>query len=259
MLDLSLRFLNVHHLCAPITQVQCISFSTPFRRKTHYETLGVSKTASLKEIKQAYYTKSKLCHPDNQSSADSKEFLELKTAYDVLRRPADRRIYDNVLAGVYTQRSRHRPNYQGQDWNRFWDNYNFHRPFRERDRAFQEAELRSWRNIFWFTFAGFLIITFYNYTFWYKATRAERNAANLIEKDEIAKCFLRQKEFKDQLGDNLQIDYFARLLRQDIEEAQRLKDEERRTLGIRNPLEIREEERWMNAVKAPYNADRRQK
>lgn len=79
--------------------------------RTHYEVLGVSKHASLREIKEAYYEKSKVCHPDNHDGS-SHEFLELKKAYDILRRPADRYIYDNYLRRIYTQTSH---NYHGLD------------------------------------------------------------------------------------------------------------------------------------------------
>jgi hypothetical protein len=73
----------------------------------------------------------------------------------------------------------------------------------------------------------------------------------MIVKDEIARSFLRQREYQDRIEDSVQIDHFARLLHADIEEAQRLRDEERVLSGIRNPFEIRESDRWMAFVQTP--------
>jgi DnaJ-class molecular chaperone len=74
----------------------------------------VPRNASLREIKEAYYKRSKIYHPDNQDEGSSREFLELKKAYDILRRPADRKIYDNLLRGIYTGQNHSRShNYQG--------------------------------------------------------------------------------------------------------------------------------------------------
>jgi hypothetical protein len=53
-------------------------------KRNHYGVLGVNKNATIKEIKEAYYTKSKQYHPDN-SDGNARQFLELKQAYDILR------------------------------------------------------------------------------------------------------------------------------------------------------------------------------
>uniref|UniRef100_A0A914S0S6 J domain-containing protein n=1 Tax=Parascaris equorum TaxID=6256 RepID=A0A914S0S6_PAREQ len=76
---------------------------------THYEVLGVRRDASLKEIKNAFYTLSKKVrsltwcslfellmkyHPDvagsSVSSASTTNFMVIKDAYDVLRDPEKR-------------------------------------------------------------------------------------------------------------------------------------------------------------------------
>lgn len=41
--------------------------------------------------------------------------------------------------------------------------------------------------------------------FRYRNIKLERNINALIQKDEIAKCFLRQKEFSDCRDDNVQV------------------------------------------------------
>lgn len=67
--------------------------------KSYYDVLGVGKTASFEEIKRAYFERSKLLHPD-RNNGNTGDFMALKKAYDVLRRPADRRAYDMGLSGV---------------------------------------------------------------------------------------------------------------------------------------------------------------
>src|ERR671916_3288870 len=61
-----------------------------------YQTLGVSRTASDEEIKKAYRKLAMTYHPDrNNGSAESEErFKEITEAYDVLRDPQKRAMYD---------------------------------------------------------------------------------------------------------------------------------------------------------------------
>src|SRR4051812_8602755 len=68
--------------------------------KYYYSTLSVSKTASEKEIKQAYRKLARKHHPDvnpGDASAETR-FKEINEAYEVLGDPAKRKKYDELGA-----------------------------------------------------------------------------------------------------------------------------------------------------------------
>jgi curved DNA-binding protein len=68
--------------------------------KDYYSTLGVSKTASEKEIKQAYRKLARKHHPDvnpGDASAETR-FKEINEAYEVLGDPPKRKKYDELGA-----------------------------------------------------------------------------------------------------------------------------------------------------------------
>jgi DnaJ-class molecular chaperone len=66
--------------------------------KDYYSTLGVAKTATAKEMKQAYRKLARKHHPDvnpGDKSAESK-FKEINEAYEVLGDPEKRKKYDEL-------------------------------------------------------------------------------------------------------------------------------------------------------------------
>lgn len=71
----------------------------------HYQTLGVSRNASLAEIKSAYRAHARASHPDHNAHPDAaRRFVVVKRAYEVLSNPARRRQYDLILDGVSVRR-----------------------------------------------------------------------------------------------------------------------------------------------------------
>lgn len=59
---------------------------------SHYNTLGISESATPKEIKKAFRKKALVCHPDK--GGDPEKFKELQEAYEVLSDPTSRENYD---------------------------------------------------------------------------------------------------------------------------------------------------------------------
>jgi molecular chaperone DnaJ len=66
--------------------------------KDYYRVLGVSDTASQKEVKSAYRKLSRQYHPDNNEGdkAAEERFKEVSAAYDVVGDPDKRKEYDEV-------------------------------------------------------------------------------------------------------------------------------------------------------------------
>ncbi|CAK9040102.1 unnamed protein product [Durusdinium trenchii] len=61
----------------------------------YYDQLGVATNASQKEIRRAYFQKSRQCHPDKTSEENAKErFQAISEAYQVLSDAARRQEYD---------------------------------------------------------------------------------------------------------------------------------------------------------------------
>ena len=63
--------------------------------KDYYAVLGISSSASLQEIKSAYYTQSKKWHPDINKSEEAKERMQdINEAYLILKDEEAKSKYD---------------------------------------------------------------------------------------------------------------------------------------------------------------------
>ncbi len=89
--------------------------------KDYYSTLGVARTATEKELKQAYRKLARKFHPDvnpNDKTAETR-FKEINEAYEVLGDPDKRRKYDELGANwrQYEQAQQQGgPNPFGAEW-----------------------------------------------------------------------------------------------------------------------------------------------
>lgn len=79
-------WLQLFQICALLSIVSAEDF---------YKLLGISKTATSKEIKKAYRQKSLEYHPDkNKAEGAAEKFSEINRAYEVLLDDEKRQIYD---------------------------------------------------------------------------------------------------------------------------------------------------------------------
>ena len=89
--------------------------------KDYYSTLGVAKTATQKEIKQAFRRLARKFHPDVNPSDKSAEakFKEINEAYEVLGDPEKRKKYDELGANwrMYEQAGAAGAGPQSGAWN----------------------------------------------------------------------------------------------------------------------------------------------
>jgi len=89
---------NILQICHHVTPSPIIYrlLSSSSRKVTcNYEVLGLTPNATTKEIKEAYYEKSKQFHPDVNPSPDAaKKFQQVTSAYGVLSNERDRSDYD---------------------------------------------------------------------------------------------------------------------------------------------------------------------
>lgn len=75
--------------------------------RDYYLVLGISRSADLNRIKKAYRTVAKQYHPDmTHTEATSRQFREVKEAYETLSDEGRRRRYDRELAERVPQTGR---------------------------------------------------------------------------------------------------------------------------------------------------------
>src|SRR5258705_13299959 len=75
----------------------------------HYDVLGVSWKANDDEVRAAFRRSVKACHPDLHAGDRNAErqLREVLAAYEILRRPQRRMIYDRLLRAERSARVQH--------------------------------------------------------------------------------------------------------------------------------------------------------
>lgn len=69
----------------------------------YYKILGVGRSADPADIKRAYRTRAKQCHPDlNPKPGATEEFMGVNEAYEILSDPRKKQVYDLSLRVVVT-------------------------------------------------------------------------------------------------------------------------------------------------------------
>ncbi|XP_071963650.1 dnaJ homolog subfamily C member 4-like [Antedon mediterranea] len=95
------KYYNYYTMCSRTFSVSSLYLGS----SSLYDILNVTKTASTKEIKDAYFSLSKELHPDRNPSDPKKHrrFVELNDAYSILSKPLTRRQYDERFTTMYRQ------------------------------------------------------------------------------------------------------------------------------------------------------------
>ncbi|KAL4096459.1 hypothetical protein QTP88_021409 [Uroleucon formosanum] len=77
--------------CFSVNTIICVAY------KSHYEALNISKSATHKEIKDAYYRLSMIYHPDKNKGSEeaAKIFRDITSAYEILGNVRQRKLYDS--------------------------------------------------------------------------------------------------------------------------------------------------------------------
>jgi DnaJ-class molecular chaperone len=74
--------------------------------RDYYEILGVAKSASEAELKAAYRKRALEFHPDKNKSPEAEEkFKEINQAYEILKDPQKRQMYDQFGHAAFDPRS----------------------------------------------------------------------------------------------------------------------------------------------------------
>jgi molecular chaperone DnaJ len=101
----------------------------PITQRDYYEILGVSKGASVDEIKRAYRSLALKHHPDRVPADHKKEaeekFKEISEAYAVLSDPQKRSVYDQYGHAGFDQRYTTEDIFRGADFSSIFQDLGF--------------------------------------------------------------------------------------------------------------------------------------
>lgn len=119
-------------------------------KRDYYEVLGVSKTATKEEIKDAYRKLAMQYHPDRNKAPDAEEkFKEISEAYAVLSDDEKKAQYDQLGHAGFDQRYTTEDIFRGADFESIFRDVNFGFGMRDifsvffGDRGFRERTIRG--------------------------------------------------------------------------------------------------------------------
>ena len=106
--------------------------------RTHYDTLGVARTANKSDIRAAFIALSKKHHPDVSKARNAnKQFTEINEAYGILISPSKRYQYDMTLHYASQEQSRAQSLYE------YTRNYEYHNLSEEEWNRLYQQSLRT--------------------------------------------------------------------------------------------------------------------
>jgi len=110
-------------------------------RSCLYELLGIKPTASQADIKKAYYEKVKLYHPDTNSDPAAEEtFKTIGKAYETLKDPISRQVYDLGKANPNFSENPNDFNHQSSgEYSKHYSNY-----AKSNDQSYSEYYDNKW-------------------------------------------------------------------------------------------------------------------
>ncbi|XP_055034309.1 dnaJ homolog subfamily C member 4 isoform X2 [Misgurnus anguillicaudatus] len=138
-----------------------ISLSTFHRSSAnYYDLLGVKPDATLDQIKNAFFDKSKKMHPDSDLSNPGlhSQFVKLNEAYRVLSREGSRRDYDLKLRYQYAGgqafgSSTYSPSGEASDNIRYWEQFRQAQPQENSSESWEKRKKRNMRLV------GYCVLT----------------------------------------------------------------------------------------------------
>lgn len=138
-----------------------ISLSTVHRSSAnYYDLLGVKPDATLDQIKNAFFDKSKKMHPDSDLTNPGlhSQFVQLNEAYRVLSREGSRRDYDLKLRYRYAGgqafgTSTYSPSGEASDNIRYWEQFRQAQPQENSSESWEKRKKRNMRLV------GYCVLT----------------------------------------------------------------------------------------------------
>lgn len=112
--------------------------------KNLYDVLGVSRNASGKQIKDAYYKLAMKHHPDKNQGKLTERFREIKEAYDVLSNESSRKQYNNNSSSNSSNTSNNWTS--NSAYGRYSDSYDHYTNYRRTNSRTQYSHQKQEQN-----------------------------------------------------------------------------------------------------------------